>query len=87
MAADSLRAVPRHDSDDERSADGNKNAVPAQVISRGGNQRRAPAAEIKHVRKKPDQTQERQRDKGTDCADHHSQGGDRQHAERGRKIP
>src|SRR5690348_3200183 len=56
------------------------------MISGGRNERGAPAAVVKQIREKPDQTQKRQRNERAYRADRHRQCRDRQHTKRGRKI-
>ena len=47
VPADSFGAVARHNPNNECATDGDENAVPSQMISRGGNERRTPVAIIK----------------------------------------
>jgi len=47
VTTDSFGTVPRHDSDDQRAADRNEEAVPTQMISDRRNHRGAPPAKIK----------------------------------------
>src|SRR5262245_24236874 len=86
MAANTLRAITRHDSDDECSGDGNEHAVPAQMISGRRNHRSAPPPKVEKISEYSDQPKECKRDKRTDRPDQHGKCRNREHANRGGEV-
>ena len=86
MPADALRAVPRHDADDERAGDWNEDHEWSQRVRRRSDRRHAQALVEEHVGEKADERQEGQCDPGADDADHDREGPDRQEARRRREV-
>src|SRR5438105_12995526 len=70
VTADSLEAVPRHESDDEAPDDGDQQRPETQVVASGRDEAAVDRVVIEQVGEEPDEPQQRHGEEGAIRADH-----------------
>src|SRR6184192_654892 len=77
VTADSLGAVPRHESYDEAPDDGDQQRPETQAVASGRDEAAVDRVVIEQVGEEPDEPQQRQGDEGADHADQRGHRGQR----------
>ena len=86
VAADALRAVPGHQTDDQAAGDGSQYGPGAEVIPGGRYHRDRDLVVVDEVRDEADEAHQRQRDDGTDGAHGHGHQRQQDNARVGREV-